>query len=249
MYLDLKRLGEKKLKNSFIPNTAHAIAFQVGLGPRISEVADIRWGHIYSKGYSIIHNAKHKQVLVRKRVVPVQVTLNPWLDELKAMEGGEIDPNGFVIRTDPRGGQRKKAALTTLAKRISDALIVAGVKKEGKATHGLRATFASHADSCPDIDGKMIQRYLGHYRVYGKSTDEYIRQMIGMIQESHHHIINLPSPDEVRAALADFVPVPLKPWKERKKPQSRTKAAKEERRAKGPRRPLGASLQRRPDDR
>jgi hypothetical protein len=35
----------------------------------------------------------------------------------------------------------------------------------------------------------------------------------------------------------------MKPSKERKKPQSRSTAAKAERKAKGPRRPLGVSLE------
>jgi integrase len=249
MWMDQRRSEDPKLSKVFIANTAHAIALQVSLGTRISELSDLRWGHIHSKGYVIVHNAKQKQVNVRKRAVPVQNAVNPWLDELRAMEGEHLEPNGFVIRTDPRGGTRRKAALTTIAKRISDALVVAGIKRAKKATHGLRATFASHADNCPDIDGKMIQRYLGHHRVYGKSTDEYIRQMIGMIQESHRRIIHLPSPAQVRAALDDFVPEPMKPWKERKKPQSRSKAAKAERQAKGPRRPLGVSLEIRKKDR
>lgn len=242
MYSDLKRLADRKVRDSFLPNTAHAIALQVSTGVRISELADIRWGHIFTKGYCVIQNAKRKQVGQPRRVVPVQETVQAWLDELRITEGAHLEPNGYVIRTDPRGGTRKKAALTTLAKRIADAHVVAGVKQEGKATHGLRATYASHADNCPHIDGKTLQKYLGHHRVYGMSTDQYIRQMIDMMQDSHRRIIKLPTPDEVRAALADFVPVELKPWRERKKPQSRTKAAKDARRMKGPRRPLGATL-------
>jgi integrase len=243
MWMDLKRLQDPKLQHVFIPNTAHAIAIQAAHGPRISEAANLRWGHIFSKGYLILQNAKQHQVIVKKRALPVQHSAVPWFDDLREMEGASLDPNGYVIRTDARGGPFKKAALTTLAKRISDAHIVAGVKQPGKATHGLRATFASHADNNPDIDGKTLQRYLGHHRVHGKSTDEYLRQMISMMKESHRHIIELPSPEAVRAAVADFVPaVPLPHWKERKRPQSRTNAAKAERRAKGPRRPLGVSL-------
>lgn len=243
-YRDQQILREKKSRNSFVPNTPHAIAMQVGLGPRVSELVDVRWGHIFTKGHVILRNAKVQQVLVKKRAVPTQHSLQPWIEELRVREGEALHHNGFVIRTNPRGGVFAKAAITTLANRISAALELAGVKRPGKATHGLRATFASHADACPDITGKMVQRYLGHHRVYGKSTDEYVRQMIGMIRESHRNIIKLPTPEEVRAMVKDFVPAPRRHWKERKRPQSRTNAAKEERRRRGPRRSLGTSLDR-----
>jgi integrase len=241
-YLDQKNLRAKNNRNSFVPNTAYAIAMQAALGPRVSELVPVRWGHIFTKGYVILKNAKSRQVVVKKRAVPMQHSLKPWIEELRVREGKALDHNGYVIRTNPRGGPFAQAAITTLANRITAALELAGVKQPGKATHGLRATFASHADACPDIDGKMVQRYLGHHRVYGKSTDEYVRQMIGMIRESHRNIIQLPTPDEVRRIVKDFVPATRRPWKERKRPQSRTNAAKEERRQRGPRRPLGTSL-------
>jgi integrase len=241
-YYDRKMSNQPNLHGAMIPNTAHAIAMQAGLGTRVSELLNIRHGHIHSRGYAIVHNAKRKQVNVAKRLVPVPVTLEPWIAELRAMEGRALDANAFAIRTDPNGSRHTQGAQTSIARRIATALALAGVKVEGKATHGLRATFASHADASPDVPAKTVQRYLGHHRVYHTSTDQYVRQMQALMRPSHRHIITLPSPDAVRAALETFVPAPLPLWKERRKSQARSTAAQRARRHRPSRGYLGVLL-------
>lgn len=242
MYSDRELMSRANTQGMMIPNTAHAIALQVALGPRISEELNIRWGHIYDAGYVVIHNAKRKQVGVKCRAVPKQHSVDPWLEELRAMEGGTVDANWFVIRTNPTGNKRKPGAQTTIARRIAKALELAGVKIERKATHPLRATFASQAEASELISSKVLGRYLGHFRVHGTSTDKYIKQLVKMMRSTHREAIKLPTPDEVRALLDSFVPASTRSWKERRKPQSRTNAAKEARRQQVRRR-LGASLE------
>lgn len=246
MYRDRELMSRPNIAGTMIPNTAHAIALQAATGVRISEETKIRWGHIYQGGYIIIHNAKRKQVGVKCRAVPMQRSLEPWLRELRAMEGDQVDPSGFVIRTDPAGGTRKPAAKNTISSRIAKALELAGVKKRQKATHPLRATFASQAEASELVSDNVLRRYLGHHRVYGGSTDKYVKQLVKMMKSEHRDVIELPTPDQVRAMLDSFEPAPVKPWKQRRKPQSRTNEAKEVRRTQV-RRPLGASLDL-PDD-
>lgn len=241
MYRDRELMMRPNIAGTMIPNTAHAIAFQAATGTRISEELKTRWGHIYEAGYIVIHNAKRAQVGVARRAVPTQHSLQPWLDELRAMEGRKVDPNGFVIRTDSHGGPRKPGSANTIASRVAKALELAGVKIKQKATHELRATFASQAEASELVSEKVLRRYLGHHRVYGGSTDKYVKQLVSMMKPAHRDLIKLPTPDEVRAMLDSFEPAPVKPWKESRKPQSRTNAAKEVRRRQA-RRELGASL-------
>jgi integrase len=245
MYLDQAAMARPNIRGAMVPNTPHAIALQAGLGLRISELCNVRHGHIYGAGYAVVHNAKVQQVGVERRVVPTPVTLDPWVAELRAAEGPALHPNHFAIRSDPRAGGLRPAAPTTIARRIATALALAGVKVEGKATHGMRATFASHADACPHLDAKMVKRYLGHHRVYGTSTDKYVRQLIALMRPEHRHILTLPHPDAVRAALATFTPAPRPP--RRRAPWPRSRAAREARRTRLPRVPLGTSLDA-PDD-
>lgn len=114
--------------------------------------------------------------------------------------------------------------------RIAKAMELAGVKIPRKATHPLRATFASQAEASELLSDKVLRRYLGHHRVYGTSTDRYIKQLISMMKPSHREAIKLPTPNEVRALLDSFEPASVKSWKERRKPKSRSNAAKEARR-------------------
>lgn len=241
MWRDRELMKRPNVRGNMIPNTAHAIAVQAGTGARIGEELKLRWGHVYQAGYIIIHNAKRQQVGVKCRAVPTQNSLVPWLEELRGMEGGKPDPNGFVIRTNPTAGPRTPGAQNTIASRIAKAMELAGLKIPRKATHPLRATFASQAEASELLSSKVLRRYLGHHRVYGTSTDRYIKQLVSMMKPSHREVIKLPTPDEVRALLGSFEPAPVKNWKERRKPQSRTNAAKEARRNQN-RRPLGASL-------
>ena len=230
MWRDRELMKRPNLQGRMIPNTAHGIALQAGTGARIREELKIRWGHVYEAGYIIIHNAKRQQVRVKCRAVPTQNSLLPWLEELRLMDGGRLDHNGFVIRTNPTGGTRTPGAQNTIATRIAKAMELAGVKIPQKSTHPLRATFASQAEASELLGDKLLRRYLGHQRVYGTSTDRYIKQMVSMMKPSHRELIKLPSPDEVRALLDSFEPAEVKSWKERRKPQSRTNAAKEARR-------------------
>lgn len=203
MFLDRWRSTRPNISGLYIPNTAHAAALQIALGARISEEMKLRWGHIiFRKQYVRLHNSKVKQVGVDLRAVPLQTALGPWLDDLRVLDGIKITPNMFVIRTDPQGDPEKDiGAASTIGRRLAMALTLAGLKVTHKETHGLRATFASHCDASPDIDLKTTSKYLGHYKVYGTSTDIYVRQMVELMQPLHKEIIQLPSPADIRAAV------------------------------------------------
>lgn len=241
MWRDRQLMERPNTRLLMIPNTPHSIALQAATGTRIAEELKLRWGHLYEADYIVVHNAKRQQVGVKCRAVPTQESVKPWLEELRQMEGGRVHPNHFVIRTNPTGSRSTPGAQTTITARIAKAMELAGVKIPKKATHPLRATFASQAEASELISDKVLRRYLGHQRVYNTSTDRYIKQLVSMMKPSHRQVIKLPTPDEVRALLDSFEPAPVKSWKERHKPQSRTNAAKEARRHQR-RGLLGASL-------
>lgn len=192
--------------------------------------------------YVLIHNVKVTQVGATMRAAPLADDYRPWYEELKKSEGESLGPNWYLIRTNPNGDpMRTRGALTTLANRMAQASEAAGVKVVGKATHGFRATFMSMGEAA-GVPSALLQRYFGHRRVMGMSSDKYVRQLVAMMKPSHRRFIKLPSPSEVHELVKEFKPATMRSWKERKKPQSRSKAAREERQRKGPRPLRGASL-------
>ena len=152
--------------------------------------------------------------------------------------------NVGVIRTAPRANGRTPAGLNTSIVRIGRALEMAGVKIEGKATDGGRATHLSWGDASADVTSSQLHRYVGHRAPIGGSTDGYIRQILKQMRPEHRRYIkDLPSPDEIRGELTGFVPPVQWHWKERKAPEDRSKAGKEARRKRvAERKPLGLSV-------
>ena len=243
-YYDAGIARRPNTKVLMIPNTAAAMVIQTALGLRISELRMLRWGHIdFARGFVLVTGTKTRRSF---RVVPLQEQLVPWLEELRAREYGSAspDPRAFLIRTDPRRGPLHPGAQSTLVNRYARALMHSGMKREKKSTHWARATHATWGAASPLVTTEALKAYLGHQTRYGGSTDAYVHVMLEVMPSEHRRYIgHLPTPDEVRRALAEFTPVKVMSWRERRVWRSRSKAARELRRELADtRKPLRASL-------
>ena len=240
-------------RGSMVPNTAHLFAALVALGVRISEARKIRWSDIHFQGgYVIVHQvklhtnkrAKPKPTL---RIVPLQDSLLPWLEELRQLEG-IVDPTNdksYVFRTSRHGAAKEPAAQNTLVARATKALRYAGVKPEGYATHWGRATHASWGALAEKVKAEELRHFLGH-AAFGGTTERYVTQMKALLRPEHRAYIALPTPAQVRAEMAAFRPNTLD-WRAWRTFQSRSQVEKEARRQRRlDRQSLGTTLQRRP---
>lgn len=225
LHYDLQQGAKANVRVSMIPNTAYAIVIQTALGLRISELRSLRWKHIdFEKRVVYIMGTKTQNAL---RVVPLQEQLVPWLLEWKQRQGPNFNPKAFVIRTNARASVLTPAALTTLSTRYAWALKLAGLKKPKKATHWARATHASWADPSPLISLEHLKVYFGHAAPRGGSTDDYVEQLVELMPDDHRRYIqHIPTPAAARAALKNFAPTALVPWRARRKLYSRSKSAR-----------------------
>jgi len=187
-----------------VPNTAHAIALQIGLGSRLQELVGIRWRFVSeSKGYVIVPNTKApKRTLVR--AVPLQDTVRPWLEELREREPADLHENAFVIRTNRRKAPTTIGKARSLAERYDRVLELADCKPPGKSTHWARATHATWGAAAPQLVSPFaLKAYIGHASPWGGETDRYVTQLISLMADTHRkYIQHLPSPSKVRAAAA-----------------------------------------------
>ena len=117
-----------------------------------------------------------------------------------------------------RKNPSKPAATRTLQQRITEVLLLAGLKSPGKATHWMRATFAMWASRERQLITKEdLKAYLGHANRWGGATDTYIDDLLEMMRPEHQRIIrHLPTPKQVEKALASFTPVELPHWRARR---------------------------------
>lgn len=228
-YDDLEKIARPNLKQAMVPNTVFLFVLLVATGARISEILRIRWRDINWKvGFILIRQSKLKRgdKKPKRRITPLQNSLVPWLRLLQTMTGATDDSKSFLIQSSPRGNGRQRASKGTVSARMSRALTVAGVKPPGKSTHWGRSTNSTWGMHSPHVKEAEQQHFLGH-RPFSGTTNQYIAMLIRMLRPEHREIIQLPSPEEIRAELPSFVPaeVPRK-----RKPQSRTNEAKAERR-------------------
>lgn len=222
MHYDTTMGRRKNVAATAVPNTPHAIAIQTGLGLRISELRNLRWGHVfYEEGYVLVGGTKTGESL---RVVPLQRQVVPWLKELEKRFQGSIDPRAFVIRSNGKASVTTRASTTALSARYGWALAYAGLKRPKKRTHWARATHATWGQHSKAIQLEDLQRFLGHSNAYGDSTSRYIGQLVQMMRAEHRtYIDGIPTPKQVRAALRKFAPQELPPWKERRRVFGRKK--------------------------
>ncbi len=180
MYLDEQNARSANTRGTSVPNTAHAMAITDATGTRVCEEIRIRYGHRFRtpKCHIRVHSAKSEHTNIEIRAVPSQRSLDPWFedleacDDVKALAAVKGHHNVFVLRTTPKAPLNHPGTTSTIGKRISEALKLAALKVPKKATHGLRATYASICVTSPRIDGKTLAMYLGHDVVpEGTSTD------------------------------------------------------------------------------
>jgi integrase len=186
-------IGRPNVRVRVLPNTPEAIACQVATGARISELMLVRWKHVFfDEGLIFLPGTKSGSA---PRWVPLQRSLVPWLERLRAQQGNP-GPNDFVIQTHPR--RKSMGSKRTYQKRFTKTLILAGLKQPGKATHVFRATFASWANSAK-VEREFLKFYLGHATVFGGATDDYVELMKQAIPAEHRTFMDsLPSPEEVQ---------------------------------------------------
>lgn len=223
MHYDKKMGSQPKVAATMVPNTAHAMAIQTGLGLRVAEALNLRWGHInFADGYVLVGGTKTRNAL---RLVPLQRQLLPWLQELKQSLGKECDPRAFVLRTNAKASVLERGSTAALGSRYAWALKYAGLKHPKKRTHWARATHATWGQLSKAVRLEDLKRYLGHSGAYGGSTDSYIDQLRKMMVPEHRtYISGIPTPKKVRTALKSFEPHELPPWRTRRQVFGRTKA-------------------------
>lgn len=213
MWYDMTVLSRPNMRRISFANTAFTVALYCATGCRLEEGVRIRWECVNEdEGYVVVFSVKSEEPV---RIVPLQDSLRPWLKEARAAHvarWGELKPKDRVIQTSSRS---KIARRSTLQKKIAKALQFADNKTPKKILHGFRATFASHCASKPKLMSKeMLKMYLGHSDAYGGATDDYVSLLIGLMEDSHRQTIQLPTPDEVRAAVEGFTPENRPPWRE-----------------------------------
>jgi hypothetical protein len=220
----------------FIPNCAHVFSFLVATGVRISEALRVRWNQInFETGFILIqqskvHTNKRGRPKPTWRIVPLQLSLLPWLEDLRVLSGiaNTATSTAFVFRTNARAPMEQPGVDGTVIARAAKTLLYAGIKPARYSTHWGRATHASQGTHAKGIKGEELQHFLGH-KAYSGSTDQYVAMLIAMLRPSHRRYIQLPTPAQVRAAGKTFEPRPYD-WRAWRTCQSRTNEAKAARR-------------------
>lgn len=222
IWCDQEVLSRPNMSAVSVANSAFAIAFYCATGCRLEEGLRARWFMINEdKGYIVINSVKNSKVPVR--IVPLQTSLKPWLEEARREQERRmpsVASRDLVIQTKPKSGGVERS---TLEKRIAKVFKYANLKRPKKAVHGLRATYATMLANRPDvISTEQLKRYLGHTTAYKGATDLYVAQLDQQMNPSHCEVIALPTPDEVRAATAAFVPANRPHWRESwRRPETR----------------------------
>ena len=183
------------------------------------------------KGYIVVNSVKNSRNPIR--IIPLQYSLIPWLEEARREQERRMQQVGrhdLLIQTKPKTGEGERS---TLEKRIAKVLRFADLKLPRKAAHGFRATFATQGARCTDlITTEHLKQYLGHTVVYEGATDLYVAQLEDQVDPRHRQIVALPTPDEVRAAAATFEPANRPKWhKSLRRPTTASDPAMRERQA------------------
>ncbi len=221
-WYDQQVLSRPNMLAISIPNTAFAIAFYCATGCRLEEGLRGRWFMINeAKGYLVINSVKNAKTPLR--IVPLQNSLLPWLEEARREQERRLPSVGsrdHIIQTKPKCGGVERS---TLEKRVASVFRFANLKRPKKAVHGLRATYATLLANRQDVlSAEQLKRYLGHTVAYAGATDLYVAQLDQPMPHSHRDLIELPTPEEVRAAAASFIPENRPYWRESwRRPETR----------------------------
>jgi integrase len=210
IWYDRERISSRANTSSWaVANTAEAIAFEAATGVRAEELVLLRWSCIDEARMILMVPGTKSAAAVR--IIPIQHALLPWIERLKsrirpkkAPSNWRPDPRAFVFVTNYKKPNHM-GRVRALTNRISTVLLFAGTKREGKAQHALRATFASHLKS--KLSAPELKQYLGHEDALGGATDVYVEPRFEDIPPEHHNLVTyLPAPEELAAEAERFEP-------------------------------------------
>lgn len=178
----------------WVPNTAESIALLLGTAARIDELMLLRWKHVFfDQGAIFIPGTKSAGAA---RWIPMQRSLRPWLERLRAMHGGDPHPDDYVLHLR-RGTPLSRPSRKSYGARLGRLETKAGLKRHRKTTHIFRATHLSWA--APHLPEGVLKAYAGHSRPRGGATDAYVETRPPFMPAMHREVIQIPSPDEVGA--------------------------------------------------
>ncbi|MET0399694.1 MAG: site-specific integrase [Longimicrobiaceae bacterium] len=201
MWYDRFVLGRPNLEGRVLPDTVEVIALQVGTAARIEEEMALRWFCIREDEEAVfIPGTKSDNAA---RWIPRQRSLAPWLDRLRALQGGSPGPDAFVVQTHP-GRPFKQGSKKTYQGRIARVLRLAGLKLPRKCTHIFRATHLSWGST--RIPAPALRAYAGHSNPHGGAMDAYVSLLPPFMPDEHRTYIDLPTPEEIEARVASFRP-------------------------------------------
>lgn len=210
MWYDRERITSRANTSCWaVANTAEAIAFETATGLRAEELVLLRWSCIDEVRMILMVPGTKSAAAVR--IIPIQHALLPWIERLKcrirpkkASSDWRPDSRAFVFVTNSKK-PNQMGRVRALTNRISKVLCLAGTKREGKAQHALRATYASHLKS--KLSAPELKQYLGHEDALGGATDVYVEPRFEDIPPEHHNLVTyLPAPEELAAEAECFVP-------------------------------------------
>jgi len=200
--------------------SAEAIALMGGTGARLDEVRRIQWHDIHegSPGkpdWLYIRGMKTERAL---RAQPIQDGLKPWIEWIRERCAQELGrpprPTDFLIQNNPRGYSSRPVS-RALGERVAKVQVVAGLKREQRAAHIFRATFITQVGNAKHpksnrrlVPDERLAEYVGH-AIGPKLTvrPEYIQQLVSTMTLAHARALDwFPTPEEVLAELASFVP-------------------------------------------
>lgn len=174
----------------WVPNTAETIALLLGTAARIDELMLLRWKHVFfDLGVIFIPGTKSAGA---PRWIPMQRSLRPWLERLRALHGGDPSPEAYVLHARRRA-PLERPSRKTYGARLGRIEKQTGLKRRQKATHVFRATSLSWA--APHLPEGALKAYAGHSRPRGGATDAYVETRPPFMPPGHREAIFIPSPD------------------------------------------------------
>jgi len=216
MWYDVHVLKRPCQRSRFVPLTCEALVVAFATGMRIGEIARWRVKHVMeNEGVALVAGTKNANAL---RVIPLQTTLRPWLARIRGKvtaAGGDMSPTDHVLPMMYGMENRELRTSKQLIRRIADVMRLSGHKIDQKAAHACRNYHATVGKLNGHlVDLPSLKSYLGHVAV-GGATERYVdRTHIDLIVRempaSHRQFIKFPSPAELEARLAEYVPLGMK---------------------------------------
>lgn len=197
------------------PNSAFAIAWQLGLATRIDELMHLRWEHVdLESGVVYIPGTK---TAAAPRFMPILNSVRPWIERMRKLaEGpkGRVDPRQFVFQVDKRTAhecahdddeERDRApSCNTYKARFTRIELRAGLKFPKRCTHIFRASWISWVEAA-GADDRFVKIFVGHASPVPGETWKYLHKKYfvqSLTPDIWGWLPEMPHPDEIDAAVA-----------------------------------------------